>query len=316
MSEIFAPIKIGNVTLKNSLVLAPMAGYTDASMRQLCARAGVGLTVTEMVSAKGLVYSPDKCAPLLITSPDESVKCVQLFGHEPDYFYEALTSLPHLNDFDIIDINMGCPVPKIVKNGEGSALINNPSLAEEIVESTVRASKGRPVTVKTRLGFDEADDTSVEFCKRMVGAGASAITLHGRTRAQGYAGNADWDKIERLRDVLTVPVIGSGDVNDQNAIELSSRASALMIGRSAVGDPYIFSRILGNAENPPYYQLAIEHFDLMTEFYGERYAFTNFRHHVGGYLRGVRGQKDIKIALYSAPSHSAMRKILAGIGQN
>ena len=316
MSTLDSTLKIGGVTIKNPLVLAPMAGYTDASMRLLCAEAGVGLTVTEMVSAKGLVYSPDKCEPLLITSDAETVKCVQLFGHEPDYFYEALTSFPHLEKFDIIDINMGCPVPKIVRNGEGSALINNPSLAEEIVIATVKGAKGRPVTVKTRVGFDENEDVSVEFCKRMVGAGASAITLHGRTRAQGYAGTADWDKIERLRDILSVPVIGSGDVNEHNASQLISRASALMIGRAVVGDPYIFARILGKDSTEPYYQTALRHFDLMSEFYGEKYAFTNFRHHVGGYLRGVRGQKDIKIALYSSQSHSAMREILSAIGQN
>lgn len=309
MITLAQPLKIGSVTLKNRLILAPMAGYTDAAMRLLCAKSGAGLTVTEMVSAKGLVYSPDKCAPLLIRTEVESVCAVQLFGHEPEFFEKALR-MSELDGFDIIDINMGCPVPKIVNNGEGSALIKQPKLAESIVKAAVAAAGGRPVTVKTRVGFDENEDCSVEFCSRMADAGAAAITLHSRTRAQGYAGSADWDKIERLKGFLSVPVIGSGDINGENASKLIKRADGLMIGRAAVGDTDLFAQILGY-QKPKV--TAIEHFDLMVKYYGERYATVNFRHHFGGYLRGRNGQRDTKLALYNAKSVEEIREILANI---
>ena len=171
MSAANSPFKIGGVKIKNRLVLAPMAGYTDYAMRELCAEAGAGLTVTEMVSAKGLVYSPHKCRELLLTAPHETVKCAQLFGREPEFFEKAL-GMDELAPFDIIDINMGCPVPKIVRNGEGSALMNDPALAEKIVASCVKTAGGRPVTVKTRLGFGEGEFTAAEFCRRLEGAGA------------------------------------------------------------------------------------------------------------------------------------------------
>ena len=310
--SVSSPFKIGKVEIGNRLALAPMAGYTDLAMRQLCVEAGAGLTVTEMVSAKGLVYSPEKSAPLLLTSGSEKVKCVQLFGHEPEYFVKALKS-PLLAQFDIIDINMGCPVPKIVKNGEGSALILKPDLAKKIVEACVEASSNRPVTVKTRVGFYENTDTSIEFCKGLVNAGASAITLHGRTKEQGYAGLSDWEAIERLYHELPVPVIGSGDVTEENASELENRATALMVGRHAVGNSEIFAKILGNSTAQSKAELALRHFELMLRYYGEHYALVNIRHHIGGYLRGVRGQKEIKLALFSATTANKVREIISQI---
>ncbi len=308
------PFKIGAVEIKNRLILAPMAGYTDAAMRALCARSGAGLTVTEMVSAKGLCFSPDKCESLLFTDDSESVKCVQLFGSEPEYFEKALIS-PLLDKFDIIDINMGCPVPKIIKNGEGSALLNDLTLAKEIVSACVKDSKNRPVTVKTRLGFKSGEDKSIKFCSELVKEGAQAITLHGRTKEQGYSGVADWEAIKRLSQALSVPVIGSGDINDENANERSDYATALMIGRSAVGDSQIFSRILGEKSSANKTDLLLKHYDLMQRFYGEHYAHVNIRHHIGGYLKGMRGQKEIKLALFSAPTPTETRKILLSINR-
>lgn len=307
-----APFKIGSVEIKNRLILAPMAGYTDVAMRTLCARSGAGLTVTEMVSAKGLCFSPDKSAPLLFTDESESVKCVQLFGSEPEYFEKALLS-PLLDKFDIIDINMGCPVPKIVKNGEGSALLNDLVLAKEIVSACVSASKNRPITVKTRLGFKSGEDRSIEFCSALASVGAKAITLHGRTKEQGYSGYADWEAIKRLSQALSVPVIGSGDISDENASERSNYATALMIGRFAVGDSQVFARILGEYLGANKADLLLEHYDLMQRFYGEHYAHVNIRHHIGGYLKGMRGQKEIKLALFSAPTPTETRKILLSI---
>ena len=313
MTKLQSHFFIGLVKIPNRTVLAPMAGYTDAAMRTMASKFGVGLTIKEMVSAKGLVYNPEKSLPLLV-SPYDGVKSVQLFGHEPDYFYEATRS-PHLNAFDIIDINMGCPVPKIVRCGEGSALLNNPMLAEQIVSETVRGAGCRPVTVKIRVGYAENDDVSVEFAKRMVGAGAQAITLHGRTKAQGYAGEADWDKIERLKDILGVPVIGSGDVSENTASTLLERADAIMIGRQAVGNTRIFQNILGGNLVGNTFDDMLEHFMLMNKLYGERYALVNFRHHVGGYLRGVRNSRDIKLALYSATTFKEAQAVIENFVQ-
>lgn len=301
MSAANSPFTIGGVQIKNRLVLAPMAGYTDYAMRELCAESGAGLTVTEMVSAKGLVYSPNKCEGLLLIAPHESVKCVQLFGHEPEFFEKALGT-DELAAFDIIDVNMGCPVPKIVRNGEGSALMNEPALAEKIVKACVKAAGGRPVTVKTRLGFGEGDFTAIEFCKRMEGAGAAAITLHGRTRAQGYAGLADRDKIEKVKNALSVPLIGNGDVNARNVCDMLSRTDAAAIGRAAVGNPFIFAEILGGKPSESIRDLVLRHIALSYDAYGERYTFINIRKHLAAYLGGVRGGKEIRIKLFSAES--------------
>lgn len=301
MSAANSPFKIGGVKIKNRLVLAPMAGYTDYAMRELCAEAGAGLTVTEMVSAKGLVYSPHKCRELLLTAPHETVKCAQLFGHEPEFFEKAL-GMDELAPFDIIDINMGCPVPKIVRNGEGSALMNDPALAEKIVTACVKTAGGRPVTVKTRLGFGEGEFTAAEFCRRLEGAGAAAITLHGRTRAQGYAGLADRDKIAEVKNALSIPLIGNGDVNADTVDDMLSLVDAAAIGRAAVGNPYIFAEILGSKPRESVRDLVLRHIALSYGAYGDRYTFVNIRKHLASYLGGVRGGKEIRIKLFSTGS--------------
>ena len=309
MRAVNSPFKIGRVEIKNRLVLAPMAGYTDYAMRELCAEAGAGLTVTEMVSAKGLVYSPGKCRELLLTAPHETVKCVQLFGHEPEFFEKAI-GMDELALFDIIDINMGCPVPKIVRNGEGSALMKNPALAEKIVSACVKAAGGRPVTVKTRLGFDEGEFTAVEFVRRLEGAGAAAITLHGRTRAQGYAGIADRDKTEKVKNALTIPLIGNGDVNAATVNDMLNRTDAAAIGRAAVGNPFIFAEILGNKPRESVRDLVLRHIALSCDAYGDRYTFVNIRKHLAAYLGGVRGGKEIRIKLFSAGSTDELIKLV------
>lgn len=301
MSAANSPFKIGGVKIRNRLVLAPMAGYTDYAMRELCAEAGAGLTVTEMVSAKGLAYSPHKCRELLLTAPHETVKCAQLFGHEPEFFEKAL-GMDELAPFDIIDINMGCPVPKIVRNGDGSALMNDPALAEKIVAACVKAAGGRPVTVKTRLGFGEGEFTAAEFCRRLEGAGAAAITLHGRTRAQGYAGLADRDKIAEVKNALSIPLIGNGDVNADTVDDMLSLVDAAAIGRAAVGNPYIFAEILGRKPRESVRDLVLRHIALSYGAYGDRYTFVNIRKHLASYLGGVRGGKEIRIKLFSAGS--------------
>ena len=298
MNNCKKPLKIGNVVLANSLILAPMAGYTDYAMRTLCAISGAGLTVTEMVSAKGLVYNPEKSGELLHCSPSESVKCVQLFGHEPEFFEKAL-ELELLDKFDIIDINMGCPVPKIVKSGEGSALIKNIALASNIVSTCVKKAKGRPVTVKTRIGFSEGEFVADEFCKAMQDSGASAVAVHGRTRAMGYSGQSDIRAIEKVKNALTIPVIASGDANEDNAERLISGVDGLMIGRSALGNPQIFSTLLGKKWDLSLKETLFKHIDLMNEVYGDRYTYVNMRKHIGYYLKGVPGQKELKQKLFT-----------------
>lgn len=309
MNKCEKPLKIGNVTLPNSLILAPMAGYTDYAMRRLCALSGVGLTVTEMVSAKGLTYNPDKSGELLITAPEEKIKSVQLFGHEPEFFVKALES--GLTDkFDIIDINMGCPVPKIVKSGEGSALMKTPELAESIVRACVKSANGRPVTVKTRLGFSEDENIAVEFCSRMQDAGAAAVAVHGRTRAMGYSGTSDIEAIARVREALDIPVIASGDANQDNAESILERADGLMIGRAALGDPQIFARLLGKENSLTLKQTLLLHIDAMLSAYGDRYTYVNMRKHIGYYLKGVPGQRELKQRLYTIVSTEELKKAI------
>lgn len=303
-------LTIGKVALESPFVLAPMAGYTDAGMRELCAEAGAGMTVTEMVSAKGLLYSPDKSGELLIAAPSEQVRAVQLFGSEPNDFKEVLLSCERLLGFDIIDINMGCPVPKIVKNGEGSALMCEPKRAEAIVRAAVSASGDRPVTVKTRLGFEENEFTAIEFCKRMQGAGASAITLHGRTRSAGYSGYADWNKIAEVRAALDIPLIGSGDANAENGNGLLSFADGVMIGRAAIGNPNVFSDLRGERRKKTRAETAIRHMELLSKYYGERYAVINMRKHYAGYLRALRGAKGLKVRLLTSDDDEEVKRLI------
>ncbi len=303
-------LKIGKIELSSPYILAPMAGYSDCAMRKMAVESGAGLTVTEMVSAKGLLYSGEKSAELLKTTPEEKVKCAQIFGSDPNDFYRVLTETNYLDPFDIIDINMGCPVPKIVKNGEGSALLKDPVRAENIVKACVKGANGRPVTVKTRMGFFEGENIAEEFCKRMENAGASAVTLHARTRAQGYGGEADWSVIEKVKKSLSVPLIGSGDCNETNAQARLSVCDGVMIGRSAVGKVSIFARLLGKRIEGDGREQILKHLDYMLYYYGERYALVNIRKFVGGYFSGERGVREIKQAIFSAKTTEEIKRII------
>lgn len=307
MSKLTEKINIGAVTLDSRVFLAPMAGYTDLALRTLAAEAGAAMTVTEMVSARGLLYSGGKSAELLRVSPIEKVKCAQLFGSDPADFYEVIANTDYLSAFDVIDINMGCPVPKIVRNGEGSALMLDPARAEKIVQACVRATD-KPITVKTRTGYGIGDFTAVEFCRRMQGAGAAAITLHGRTRALGYAGESDYAQIGTAKNALSVPLFGSGDVTEENAARLIGFCDGLAIGRGAVGDPWIFSRILGlDIEKVTKKDALLRHIDLLERYYGERYALVNARKYYGKY---ISGRKDLKVKLMQADSIAEVRSLI------
>ncbi|MDE6397721.1 MAG: tRNA-dihydrouridine synthase family protein [Clostridiales bacterium] len=237
-------MQIGNITFAQPfLSLAPLAGYGDIAFRRLCRESGASLTVTEMVSAKGLIYGNEKTETLLRLAPCERPSCVQLFGSDPDCFYKAV-SLPALARFDIIDINMGCPVPKITKCGEGSALMRDVNRAADIVRACVSAANGRPVTVKHRLGWDSDRIVAPDFAAKMQSAGAAAITVHGRTAAQGYGGTADWNTISDVARAVSVPVIGNGDIRSRadanEKIETFGVAGAAIV-RGSVVIPLVFS---------------------------------------------------------------------------
>ena len=302
-------MKIKNITTKNNLFLAPMAGYTDIAFRHICKQNGAGATTTEMISAKGLIYNSEKTKQLLITSSLEDIKIVQLFGHEPEIISQAICH-PLLDKFDIIDINMGCPAPKIVKNGEGSFLMTKMDLAKQIVETAVKSTT-KPVTVKMRLGYDK--DVSVEFAKMLEKAGASAITVHGRLTSQGYSENADYSAIEKVKKAVSIPVIANGDVRgeeDYNKILSETKADGVMIGRGAVGNPKIFSDILHLGL--PYNKIETikQQYNILLNYYDEHFAVTNMRKHLLQYFKGEQLPKDLKLKLMQAEFVSEVFEIL------
>ncbi len=293
-------LRLGDrIVLESDAVAAPLAGYSDAGFRHVCALRGAGLTYTEMISAKGLVYGSGKTKELLYTTPQERYTAVQIFGSEP-YFMQAAAEHEALEKFDVIDINMGCPVPKIVNNGEGSALLLDPRKAQAVVAATCKA--GKPVTVKMRIGFDPAHEIdAAEFALRMQDAGACAITVHGRTRAQMYAGKADRQQIARVCRAVTIPVIANGDVTDvasYRAMLEETGAQGVMIGRGAIGNPRVFAAIRGDGARYSRYDDAMTHLRVLVQFHGERYVVATFRKHFVYYCRGLRDAGAAKLRAF------------------
>lgn len=290
------PLKIGKVTLPNNLILAPMAGVTDLPFRLLCSRQGVGLCCMEMVSAKAILYKNKNTESLLEIHRDEGPVSLQLFGSDPKIVSEMAKKIEE-RPFSVLDINMGCPVPKVVNNGEGSALMKNPKLVEEIVSSVVKAVQ-KPVTVKIRKGFDEEHVNAVEIAKIAEAAGAAAVAVHGRTREQYYAGEADWEIIAKVKEALTIPVIGNGDVTDGQSAErllTQTGCDGVMIGRAARGNPWIFSQVAAYLEDgtvlpkPDIEEVKktiLEHARLQLETKGEYTGIREMRKHVSWYTTG------------------------------
>lgn len=292
-------LRIGNLILDNPFFLAPLAGITDAPTRRLCKEQGAALTFTEMVSGKGLWYGDKNTGKLLHIYDGESPVGVQIFGHEPDVMAFTAREIDKL-PCDIIDINMGCPVPKIVKNGEGSALLKNPDLIYDVVSSVVK-NTSKPVTVKIRIGWDEKSINCVEVAHAISAAGAAAISVHGRTREQFYSGKADWSKIAAVKRAVDIPVVGNGDVVDaKSAMDMMKETDCdfVMIGRGALGNPWIFKEVVaawrGEELPPPPTKeekklMMVRHLQDLADLKGEYAAVREMRKHVGWYLKGVHG---------------------------
>lgn len=304
-------MKIGNIQLNEGAILAPMAGYTEVGFRAVCAHQGAVMTVTEMISAKGIMYNGEKTIELLHVSPYEKLCAVQIFGSEPDIMAEAVKT-DYLKNFPIIDINMGCPVSKVVKSGEGSALMKNSALASKIISAIKLAAGSRPVTVKFRLGWDNNSKNYIEFGKMAQDSGADAITLHSRTRADFYSGQADVKAWEQLKNAVNIPVIASGDIRDRHGYENALKiVDGVMIGRGALGRPQIFREILGNQDLITTWEAITLHIDELLKYYNDNYVAVNFRKHAGYYLKGINGSREIKVKLNKAQSTQEIKQILS-----
>lgn len=305
-------LMIKNVELKSNVILAPMAGFSDMVFRKMCLGFGAGIACTEMVSSKALHYKNQKTEELLWTLDGENPKMVQLFGHEPEIMAEAVRN-PLIQKFDIIDINMGCPARKIISNGDGSALLKDIALAEEIIKACVKATT-KPVTVKFRIGYKKGENIAVEFAKMCEKAGASAITVHGRTTEDGYSGSVDYETIKKVKQAVKIPVFANGDCRsreDYIKIMEITKADGVMIGRAAVGHPEIFAEVLGENVKPNKLSQIKHHYETLMEYFPEKYVVKSLRAHLAGYLSGEYKNSKLLVELLKIEKYD---EIIAKLG--
>ena len=313
-------LTIGNVTLDNNLMLAPMAGVTDLPFRVLCKEQGAGLICMEMVSAKGIYYNNKNTESLLAIDEREHPVSLQLFGSDPEIMSEMAKRIEH-RPFDILDINMGCPGPKVVNNGDGSALMKNPILAGEIIEKTAKAIK-KPLTVKIRKGFDEAHVNAVEMAHIAEESGAAAIAVHGRTREQYYSGKADWEIIRKVKEAVKIPVIGNGDIftpQDAYRMQQDTGCDGLMIARGAQGNPWIFAQIshfLETGEELPkpsakeMVEMVLRHAKMQIAFKGEFTGMREMRKHAAWYTGGYKHASRLRSLLNEVETYDHLQELL------
>ena len=315
-------MKIGNLELENNVFLAPMAGVTDLPFRLLCKEMGCGLVYSEMVSAKGILYDNKNTTELLEIDPNERPVAVQLFGSDPEIL-GAMAKKIEPYPIDIIDVNMGCPAPKIVKNGEGSCLMKTPELVGKIVKSLVE-SQSKPVTIKFRKGFDDDHINAVEIAKIAEANGASAVAVHGRTREQYYSGKADWDIIKQVKAAVNIPVIGNGDVfspEDAKNLLDHTGCDAIMVGRGAQGNPWIFKRILHYLQTGELLpeptaeervEKALRHSQMLIDYKGEYIGVREMRKHMAWYMKGLPGAAELRGKLNHAENMEQLEVLLKG----